>query len=668
FIVLLLTTSLGASRSFGSGASWVGPDNNYPINWNFAPQTEINSSNVGSLQVQWTFPVPSAPPPYAGAEGVMVTPLVIEGIAYVVTNWHRVFALDANDGKVLWFKDLPINSTYLANIPPSVFSGLGSNTGTPGHYHSILYTTAIFNEPLIWIITNSYQIFALTALTGDVVENFSPLDLNLTRAIAGDFGGYDQDTPSILVDQQRGILLFSPSVSEGDSSGRGMFEGWNVTSKVPAMLWRTFMIPPQDGTNPNWSLESVENMTHAYIFNGKSAIDLKALPQSELQSVLKGDWGDFGFNGSISLAGGGGGWGGSWAIDESTGTAYLGTSTAAPDWNATNRPGPDLWTNSILALNETNGKINWAFQAIPHSLGDFDCSWNVLLANVTINNHNTEAVFKGCKGGYLFALNAHTGAMLWYLKPPSIKWDSVIPLDPLNSTQMSGYNWYGYPSKSPVLQNPGDTGSLESDIAYDPTSNTIFLAPYNDPKLFTIADVSPPKNGSFNSAQWEFTWGTNITGITPAGQINTTILAVDANTGNVKWSYFIPDQAYRGGLTVSGGVLYVSTYDGILRMLNSKTGQLITEKLIGGSLLIQPSIAQDSNLKMELFLTDMGSARWGPVFPGFVQALGIDANASDSMQQSGNVSGSLFYTIIFLTIVLAISTTILLFLKLKLRR
>ena len=217
FIVLFLASSTGGSRSFGSGVNWTGPDNNYPLNWNYTPQTEINSTNVASLQVHWTFPVPSAPPPYAGAEGVMVTPLVIQGIAYVVTNWHRVFALDANDGKVLWFKDLPINSTYLHNIQPSVFPGLGSNTGTPGHYHSILYTTAIFNEPLIWIITNSYQIYALNALTGDFVENFSPIDINLTGSIQGNYGGYDQDTPSILIDQQRGILLFSPSVSEGDS-------------------------------------------------------------------------------------------------------------------------------------------------------------------------------------------------------------------------------------------------------------------------------------------------------------------------------------------------------------------------------------------------------------------------------------------------------------------
>ena len=81
---------------------------------------------------------------------------------------------------------------------------------------------------------------------------------------------------------------------------------------------------------------------------------------------------------------------------------------------------------------------------------------------------------------------------------------------------------------------------------------------------------------------------------------------------------------------MSGGVLYVSTYDGILRMLNSKTGELIAAKMIGGSLLIQPSIAEDSNLKMELFLTDMGSAQWVPVFPGFVQALSIDSNSSNS--------------------------------------
>ncbi|MGH9918174.1 MAG: PQQ-binding-like beta-propeller repeat protein, partial [Nitrososphaerales archaeon] len=82
---------------------------------------------------------------------------------------------------------------------------------------------------------------------------------------------------------------------------------------------------------------------------------------------------------------------------------------------------------------------------------------------------------------------------------------------------------------------------------------------------------------------------------------------------------------YRGGLTVSGGVVYVSTLDGTMRMLDEDTGKLISSMNVGGSLIIQPSLGEDANGEMTLVLTDMGSTRWGPPFPGFIQALSLPA-------------------------------------------
>lgn len=600
----------------GSGTNWSGVDGNFPLNWNYSPQTAIDPSNVKSLQVQWTFPVPAAPPAYVGAEGVMVTPLVVNGIAYVITNWHRVFALNAGNGNVVWYHDLPLSDNYSRYLQASVPGPLGLPLG---HYHQMTFTSHILNRPLIWVISNTYQVFALDAYTGDLLISFNPLIQS--KMISGNFGIYDVDTPSISIDDSRGLLLFGPSVSEGESSGRGMVEGWNVNVSPPTLLWQEFIIPPQNGQDPGWSLKSVQNMSHAYIFNGSSPLDLKSLSPDVLRSMLYGDWGSFGFDGTRSYAGASTAWGGSWAMDSKAGVAYIGTSTATPDWNATDRPGPNLWSDSVLAVNVTSGRLIWGFQALPHPLGDFDCSWNVVLANETVAGHVTPVVFKGCKFGYIFALDAKTGGMLWYLKPPSIHWVNVGVANPLDANAMTGVNWIGYPSKGSVLQNPSDTGALESDLAFDPSSNTIFAAVYNSPKSFPMTDVGAPRTTAFDMNQWEFDWGVNIFAIKPAGPTNTTILGIDASTGNVRWSYFIPNLPYRGGLTVSGGVLYVSTLDGVLRYLNSATGRLIGEKTIGGSLIAQPSIGADASGATLLFLTDMGSSRWGPVFPGFVQSL-----------------------------------------------
>jgi glucose dehydrogenase len=625
FVLLISSGASAQGASTTTNVNWNGPDNNFPLNWSYDNQTVIDSQNVNQLQVKWTFPVPAAPAGQVqGAEGVMQTPLIYEGVVYGVTNWSRLYALNAENGYVLWYVDLPIMDNYSEYLQPSVPGPLGIPLG---HYHAMFLTTDIWNEPLIWVVTNTYQVFALKATTGDMVLDFNPfISDRQSGKISGSYGLYDVDTPDILIDQQRGVLMFSPSVTEGDSAGRGFLEAWNVTTTTPKFMWITYVIPPQDGSEPDWSLDSVMNMSYAYIFNGTAAVDLKTLPQSQLSQMLVGDWGHFGFNGTISFAGGSAAWGGAWAIDEKTGVAYIGTNVPGPDWNATYRPGPDLWSGAVLALNITSGKLIWGFQAIPHALGDFDCSWNVMLANETINGQNTPVVYKGCKNGYIFALNADTGSMLWFLKPPSIDYENVVPLNPLNSTQMDKYNWDGYPSTKPIVQNPPDTGALEADLAFDPAKNLVFAATYNEPKNFTYSDVGPPKTPE-NVTQWEFTWGVQILKIAPVGTDNATIYAIDAANGHIQWSYPIPYVPYRGGLTVSGGVVYVSTLDGVLRMLDEDTGELLSTMTIGGSLLIQPSLGEDANGEMTLVLTDAGSTRWGPPFPGFIQALTLPASA-----------------------------------------
>lgn len=622
-LFVLLVGSAPAARGAANttASNWTGPDNNFPLNWSYSNQSVIDSGNVNQLRVKWTFPVPAAPQGQVQkAEGVMQTPLIYKGIVYGMTNWDRLYALNAENGNVVWDTDLPIMSNYSQYLQPSVPGPLGIPLG---HFHAIFLTTQLWNETLIWAVTNTYQVFAVKATTGDIVLDFNPfISDRAAGTISGSYGLYDVDTPSILIDQRRGVLMFSPSVTEGDSAGRGFLEAWSLATTEPKFVWRTYVIPPQDGSDPNWSLDSVLNMSHAYIFDGKSAIDLKALPQGELSQMLAGDWGNFGFNGTLSFAGGSAAWGGAWAIDEQTGVAYLGTNVPGPDWNATYRPGPDLWSGSVLALNVTSGRIIWAFQAIPHALGDFDCSWNVMLANETIDGQNTPVVYKGCKNGYIFALNASTGGMIWFLKPPSISYENASPLNPLNATQMRVYNWAGYPSTKPMVQNPSDTGALESDLAFDPAKNLVFAATYNEPKRFTFSDVGP-QNGPENVTSWQFSWGVKILTIMPAGSVNCTVYAIDAATGQIRWSYEIPYQPYRGGLTVSAGVVYVSTLDGELRMLNENNGELLSSMVIGGSLLIQPSIGEDANGAMTVVLTDMGSTRWGPPFPGFIQALAL---------------------------------------------
>ncbi len=619
--VLLVSSSISQSHaqstsSQGASANWLS-GGNYPLNWNYNSQNVINSSNVQNLGISWVFPIPAAPALYSSselsAEGVIEPVLVYQGIAYFITNWHRVYALSAATGSGPWYKDLPINFSAGEDISEAV-----------GHYHMIWITTHIQNTPLVWVVSNDFHVFALNALTGDITVEFQPLNASLLvpGAIPGNYGLYDSVGNSIVVDDKRGILLFGPGDTEGSDAGRGFIEAYNVNSTEPQFMWRDFIIPPQNGNDPNWDMQSIDNMSYAYIFNGTGAVNLKTLPAAILNSTVYNDWGGFAFNGTNSFAGTNTAWGGTWAINPDTGTAYIGTSQPAPDWNATFRPGPNLWSDSVLSINEENGAINWGFQSGSHDLWDYDCSWSVVLGNVTVNGQQTPAVFKGCKNGYLFALNANTGALIWYFDAPTIARTLYSQVhNPLNQTQMDLTTQCGSTCKS-VIQNPTATGGIESDPAYDPTTNMVFVATYNEPTNMTISDVAPTPGVPYS--------GGGLGGESSAGSANTTVYAINANTGQPVWSYDISAVGYRGGLTVSGGVVFIPALDGNMYMVNEMTGKLISKILIG-EMNVEPAIAQDANGNWKIIVPSSSAGTVGGTpIPGNIIAISLPASTVSS--------------------------------------
>ena len=591
-LVFLLTSSLwvdssAATSSSAAGspgaASWIGPGGNYPFNWDYSPQTAINQSNVGNLNLRWLYPLPNALFPTPLGSSVIITPIIADGLVFYITSSDTLIAQVASDGRVAWAKNLTLNYNYQGlGVAPEAQS-------QEGHTHAIWYTTEVMNQPLVWVAGNNYTVFAFNAYTGDEAFKLDYLPVN----ILGNRGFYDPGGKQIVIDQARGILTVTNSDSEGTDAGRGFFEAWNITADPPTLLWRTFINPPQDGSEPLWSIKSVQNASYAWDFNGEQQIDLKALPNSTLYSMLYGDWGGFGYNGTYSFAGTDGGWGGSDAYDPQTGIVYVSTSQPSPDWNATTRPGLDLWSSSVLAINELTGKLVWGFQTSPHDLSDYDCSWSVMLANATVNGQSQKVVLKGCKNGYFYALDAATGKMLWYFDAPTIKRASVSDiLDPTNKTEMDK-PWANYPSLQPYLQNPCNSGGIESDPAYDPVSNIAVVATYNCPKYDQIVPTigKGVPYGSF---------GLNLSYAGPAEVWNTTLWGINVDTGKPLWQYDISNIGYRGGVDLSAGLVMVPAADGYLRVLNEETGKLITESFIGGPLCTEPAIGQDASGVEEL--------------------------------------------------------------------
>jgi len=572
-----------------------------------------------------------------GAQGEVLTPILVNGIVYTITNFHLLIAQSASDGKVLWEKNIAsINASQAMGVSPPVAAG---------HYHAIWYTGTVRGLPLVWVSPGNNGIYAFNALTGDLNLAFSP---QITNSSTGNHGIYGNGHPWVVIDEKRGVLITGTGGTEDTSSARGFFEAFDITATPPKLIWKTFLMPPQDGSDPLWSIHSIQNATNAWSYEptNNSAINLKTLPNATLYSMFYNDWGKDGFNGTYSYGGVGVGWGGSWALDPNLGIAYIGTSQVGPDWNASLRPGPNLWGESTLALNVTTGQIIWGMKTTSHDLWDFDCSWGVILANATISGQQKEVVLKGCKNGIFYVLDAHTGQMYSAFVPPSTKYTKGTQLlDPTNQTAMTKVNWGGQEpglnNNASFVQNPPATGGIESNPAFDPTTGIAFIATYNSATNFKVGPIQGPGVPYAQS-------GVNLGALTGIpGTINTTIWAYNINTGQPVWSYYIPSIGFRGGLTATNGVLFVPRNDGYLTMLNEANGAVLNNKYIGAALITEPAIGSDANGKSTLIMPasgGIGSLAFGflgfPTEPGYLFAMSLSGGANQTATSAGGVSAT----------------------------
>ncbi|MCS7129558.1 MAG: PQQ-binding-like beta-propeller repeat protein, partial [Candidatus Caldarchaeum sp.] len=198
-------------------------------------------------------------------------------------------------------------------------------------------------------------------------------------------------------------------------------------------------------------------------------------------------------------------------------------------------------------------------------------------------------------------------------------------LNPLDPRDMS-WNWQGeWTADADYLrrggafyQNPPATGSLESDPAYDPTRNRLFVAVYNSPSAFRLANVGP-------GTGWPQGWGIAFTSL-PAQPINTTLYAIDVATGRVVWNTFIPDVPYRGGLTTSNGLVFATFNDGTVRVYDADNGAEIRRIIIAGPVMVQPSIATTADGKVRVLfpVSNPLPGFWAPTaLSGFVVSMGL---------------------------------------------
>lgn len=534
---LIATPSIDLPSSSGQsvGQDWAFPGYD-AHNSGFNPQSVLVRDNVEDLRLGWIHQIVErniSLPDSRSAIGIHAPPIVVNGVLYFVTESNRISALNTLNGRELWSFQYDLDMLSEAEHW-SRFQTQNSIT----HY-----------DGKIWMQTNDCNILGFELITGEV--EFSLKDTCVD--VPGNDGLYVGHYSPIFV---KNVLV--TRASAGGGGGRGFVSGYDISNGE--LLWIWFAVPPTGG-DANWD------------FNNAARGNI---------SPFEGDWGTnnlIGGGSIFSLI----------ASDEEHGIIYFPVGSPAMSYDASLRPGPNLFTDSIVALDATSGMMLWYFQTTPHDINGQEPTRSVILIEAEVMGSSKQVVIGITRGEYVYVLDSEDGKLLF--EPISF---GANKRNIYNTNKGNDANFtLSQRDLNGMTYCPGRFGgsSTVSAFAY----NTVFVASqsfcsisFEDKVLFKGKTI----NGYSLSAA-------------PTSE-GASITAIDLHDGTTRWRFELEDR-YQGQITVSGGVVYLLDVVGNFYGLNAENGDLLIKIALGGSGDTGVIIAENARGEMMAFVATSGA-------------------------------------------------------------
>jgi alcohol dehydrogenase (cytochrome c) len=272
------------------------------------------------------------------------------------------------------------------------------------------------------------------------------------------------------------------------------------------------------------------------------------------------------------------------SYDPKLNLTYWGVGNVGPDYNGDQRPGDNLYTDSVVALDADTGKLKWHYQFTPHDVYDYDSvQIPVLIDNWDGSSINV--ITWANRNGNFYAIDRATGRFLVGKPFVKVNW-------------MSGFDERGRPKQTPQSDGqatyPGNQGGTNwYSPSYSPRTNLFYISAWED-----YASIYSP-------APSEYKVGTNFVGGGPRNlsavpgapglgraPINTwteaaghgAVIALDPGTGREKWKFKMTDVTESGILTTGSDLLFTGGRVGYFQALNARTGELLWKTQLGSSI------------------------------------------------------------------------------------
>lgn len=460
----------------------------------YYPAAQIHTGNVGTLRPAFQFQTEVL-------ESMETAPIVVDGVMYLTTSYNHVYAIDAATGQEFWH--------YKHKMGPVTTYCCGPNNRG----------VAILGDRL-FMGTLDARLIALDAKTGQVLWSTEIADPEL---------GYSETMAPVAVNGK--VLI---GTNGGEYGIRGFVKAFDAATGK--LLW-TFHTIPEKGHEGVWAVNDATGRNMLRDIAGEKA-------------QLSRQGGDF-----YKTLGGG-----VWmapAVDLETSTVFFVVGNPSPDLYGKERPGDNLYTDSIVAIDLNTGAYKWHYQYIAHDVWDLDAVSPVILTEALDRDGKLRKVaVHGGKTGHVYVHDRATGALIRHS-------EAMVPQE----------NMWVLPTKEGARMLPGANGGVEwSPMALNPRHRLVYAANLHQPMTYHVEESKYPGGklwlgGAFKVIAGEKQWGR--------------LAAVNIDTGQMVWKFDTEQPLIGGVLATAGDLVFNGEGNGYFRAFDARDGRKLWEYQCG---------------------------------------------------------------------------------------
>ncbi len=440
-------------------------------------------------------------------ESMETSPIIVDGVMYVTTSFNHVYALNAETGEQIWH--------YKHKMGPITTYCCGPNNRGVAVYGDMVYMGTL-----------DARLLALDAKTGKLLWNVEVGDPEL---------GYSETMAPTAVNGK--ILI---GTNGGEYGIRGFVKAYDW--KTGDLLWHFHTTP--------------ENSVGVWATHDATGRDMLRDIDAEKNNLKA--------QGDPYKTLGGGVWQNP-SIDLVNNRAYFVAGNPSPDLDGSLRPGDNLYTNSLIAVDLDTGEYICHFQYIAHDVWDLDAVSPTILTDVMDNDGNSvPGVLHGGKTGHVYVHRADDCSLIRHS-------EAMVPQE----------NMWVLPTAEGERMLPGANGGVEwSPMTVDPNLRLTYAINLHQPMTYHVESSPYPEGklwlgGAFKVIADEEQWG-NVT-------------AVDYDTGNIRWKVKTQQPMIGGIMATAGGVVFAGEGNGLFKAYDSETGSVLWKFQAGAGVNAPPS-------------------------------------------------------------------------------